>query len=171
MKRGMFGFTRKEVLWFTLLFVSSIILGVFSLARLISKYYHHSSTSKVEINNYSHYLWNIQEITLYAVNMQRSSLNMIIYSGDTVELKNVIANVQKNLDSLNLKLVQLEEENRLDKALLTNIVQAGHNYIKVNSIFLKIAALPEKKTQAANFNVETMRPALRKFNDFTRQTG
>ena len=171
MKGGIFGFSRNEVLWFTVFFIISLSLMTFSVIRLISKYYYHNSNTYSQIQKQSHDLWSLQDITLYAVNVQRGSLNLIIYANNSTELKNVKVGIQKNRDSLTAKLNQLERENQLEKTLRFHIEKAGRNYLDLNTNFLKIAENPLKKDSLSVYNVNVIRPVLRMFNDLTRQTG
>ena len=171
MKDGIFGFSRKEVLWFTVFFLVTIIVMTFSVVRLISKYYNHNTESYSEIKKHSHSLWNLQDITLSAVNVQRGSLNLIIYYENSKEIEAVKASIQKNRDSLSSKLLQLDNEATLEKQLRSNIMKAGFAYLDLNTVFIKMVNDSVKKTTATDYNVNIMRPALRKFTDLTRETG
>ncbi len=171
MKGGIFGFSRKEVLGFTAFFIISLSLMTFSVIRLISKYYNHHSTTYSQIQKHSYDLWNLQDITLYAVNVQRGSLNLIIYANNSKELEKIKIGIQKNHDSLISKLNQLENEDQLEKSLRLNIKKAAYNYLALNAHFFKIANDSLKKEVPAAYNVNSMRPALRKFTDLTRETG
>ena len=171
MKGGIFGFSRKEVLWFTTFFIISVSLITFSVIRLISKYYNHSVNSATEIKKGSHDLSNIQDLDHFAVNIQRGSLNLIIYSENPEELENVRMAILKNRDSLSTKLAQLETDSLLDKSLRARVNEAGQNYLIVNQKFLKIISDTTRKELPENFNVNTMRPTLRKFTDLIRFTG
>jgi hypothetical protein len=171
MKGGIFGFSRKEVLWFTTFFIISVSLITFSVVKLISKYYNYSSNSAAQIKKGSHDLSNIQDLDHYAVNIQRGSLNLIIYSKNPKELENVQTTILKNRDSLSTKLAQLETDSLLDSSLRDQVNNAGQNYLIVNQKFLKIISDSARKDLPENFNVNTMRPTLRKFTDLIRLTG
>ena len=171
MKEGIFGFSRKEVLWFAGFFLFSIFLLAFCTIRLISKYYGHNTQSYSEIKKYSHDLWSLQDITLHAVNVQRGSLNLIIYTNNSKEIEIVKTNIQKNRDSLTIKLIQLDNEGQLEKPVRVQILKDGLNYLGLNSTFIRMVTDSLKIEASANYNVNIMRPALRKFTDLTRETG
>jgi hypothetical protein len=171
MKGGIFGFSRREVLGFALFFILSLSLMTFSIIRLISKYYNHQTNTYSQIQKHSHNLWNLQDITLYSVNIQRGSLNLIIYTNNSKEIETVKTSILKNRDRLRNKLIQLDHEDQLEKLLRLNIENAGNNYLNLNTRFLKIASDSVKKEALATYNVNVMRPALRKFTDLTRETG
>ncbi len=171
MKGGAFGFSRKEIIWFAVILFTSLALLIFCFSRIVSKYYNYSEDAHAKIKTYSADLWDLQEISLFSVNMQRSSLNLIIYSGNKKEFENVQASILKNRDSLINTLSLLEKQQSLEPLARKKITDAGNLYLLVNTEFRKIAVDSVKKNTAADFNVNTMRPALRTLSDLIRETG
>lgn len=166
----MLGFTRKEILWFATFFVISVSLMVVSTFRLIRKYYNYSIESSEFIKKNTHNLWAIQDMSHFAVNIQRGSLNLIIYNNNPKELETVRSTITKNTDSLNLKFNKFEEENLSDELVDKNIVQFGRNYLEVNGKFVAHANDSIDNQSPEMYNVNVMRPTLRKFTDLIRQT-
>jgi hypothetical protein len=171
MKQGIFGFSRKEVLWFAAFFIISVGSILFSVIRLISKYYNHSTEAAAEIKKGTHDLWNIQDLSHYAVNIQRGSLNLIIYAKNPKELEAVKTSILKNRDSLMMKFSKLESEDQLEKVRREQILNAGKDYLVTNTNFLKLIDDTLRKESPETFNVNVMRPTLRKFSDLIRETG
>jgi hypothetical protein len=170
MKRGAFGFSRKEIIWFAVILFTSLSLLIFCGTRIVNKYFNYSDSAHTEINHYSDDLWNLQEISLFSVNIQRSSVNLITYSGNKEELENMRVSIIKNRDSLRAKLTQIKQQNRMEPVVLKKIVDAGNTYLAVNSTFRQMAVDSVQKIKAADFNVSSMRPSLRNLSDLTRAT-
>ncbi|MGZ3863106.1 MAG: hypothetical protein ACXVPN_04820 [Bacteroidia bacterium] len=170
MKNGLLGFTRKEILWFATFFIVSVSLMVVSTFRLIRKYYNYGIESSEFIKMNTRNLTSIQDLNLFAVNIQRGSLNLIIYKDNKTEIESVKATISRNKDSLNYKFNKFEKESLLDKAVSGKIVEYGRAYLEVNSNFLKLFDDSSNTLSPENYNVNTMRPTLRKFTDFVRQT-
>ncbi|MGZ3904402.1 MAG: hypothetical protein ACXVC6_11950 [Bacteroidia bacterium] len=170
MKNGLLGFTRREILWFATFFIISVSLMVISTYRLIRKYYNYSIESSEFIKKNTHNLWAIQDMSHFAVNIQRGSLNLIIYNNNPKELENVKSTIIKNVDSLNLKFVKFEKENLVDVDAAKNIVSYGRNYLEVNGKFVAHANDSIDGQSPEIYNVNVMRPTLRKFTDLIRQT-
>lgn len=170
MERGFLGFSKKEVTWFALFFIFSLSLITFSAIRLIHKYYSHGVSSSSTIKKASNDLLHLQDIDHFSVNIQRSSLNLIIYSDNPKELDLVTANVLKNRDSLSGKLMKLTTDSLLHDSVRLQINAAGRAYLAVNETFLKLIKDSLKQELPETYNVNVMRPALRKFTDLIRQT-
>ncbi|HXB40995.1 MAG TPA: hypothetical protein VNZ49_10670 [Bacteroidia bacterium] len=170
MKGGAFGFSRKEIIWFAVILFTSLSLLIFCITSMVSKYYHYSESAHTKIHNYSGDLWNLQEISLFSVSMQRSSVNLITYSGNKKELENVQVSIIKNRDSLIAKLTQIKQQNRMEPIVLKKIVDAGNAYLVVNSAFRQMTADSVQKIKAADFNISSMRPTLHNLSDLTRAT-
>ena len=149
MKGGLFGFSRKEVL----------------------VYNNHNEKKYGQITRNSHTLVSLQDITQYATNIQRGSLNLIIYANNPAEIQSVKVSILVNRDSLRNKLNQLTQKDQIDSSLLFNIEEIGSKYLALNNQFLKLISDSVKTKTPESFNVDSMRPALRKFTDLTRQSG
>jgi hypothetical protein len=170
MRDSFFGFSRSEVMWFAFFFVSTIIIMAVSSVRLINKYYSNNKQATAEIKKYSSFLLGIHEIDHYAVTIQRGSLNLIIYSGDPAESKIILKHINVYRDSLSLELGKLLTEKN-EKETWNKLEKAGSSYLARNEDFLIIGSDSTKKEEAADYNVNVMRPTLRVFTDMVRSTG
>lgn len=173
MKGGAFGFSKKEIIWFAIIFLTSLTVLIFCATRIVSRYYNHSEGVHTRIKGYSTDLWNLQEMTMAAVNTQRSSLNLLIYisTKNNTELVNVNKSVDNGRDSLQLELKQLDNYESLSREICKKIRDAGSEYLRLNKEFRLMAVDSAGAVRAADFNISTMRPALRKLTDLTRETG
>ncbi|HWY37168.1 MAG TPA: hypothetical protein VNY73_01320 [Bacteroidia bacterium] len=171
MKGGIFGFSRREVLWFATFFIISIGLVIFCGVKLISKYYNHSVNSSSRIKSSSHDLWTIQDMNLFAINIQRGSLNLIVYATNTKERETTKIHILRNRDSLSHKFAQMEAHNQLDTKTRTEIIESGRTYLRANSVFISLVTDATKKESPEEYNVRVMRPTLHKFTDLIHATG
>lgn len=169
-KGGAFGFSRKEIIWFAVIFLTSLSMIIFCASRLLHKYYNHSENTRNTITQYSNDVWNLQEIGIFSVNMQRSSLNLIIYASNKQEIENVKSSILVNKDSLLNKLNLLDKHQSLDSGTIQKIKSAANHYLQCNDVFKKLAIDSLKLKEAADYNISEMRPALRVLSDLSRQT-
>ncbi len=171
MKGSGLGFTRRGIIRFAVVFFASLALLIFCVTRMVSKYYNYSENAHMKIKDYTDDLWHLQEVNLFAVNTQRSSLNLLIYSGNKAEMGSVQNSIDRNRDSLNNELFRLGKYKALQEDLCKRIQKAGSEYLAANTEFGLLATDSVKSGLAADFNSNKMRPALRKLTDLIRETG
>lgn len=169
MRKEVFGLTRKELLIAAFFVVSSLALIIYSSVKLIHNHYTDNNIIQTEIHNQSKCLAYLNDLNTYALNTQRSSVNILVYRTNLVEVTNFKKNIIINRDSLQLKL------NRIDNTSLslpdkkTELLKVGQNYISINGIFLKMLTDSASTDNLSAFNLEKMRPAIRSFTDLIRK--
>jgi len=168
-RKEVFGLTRKELLIAAFFVVSSLALIIYSSVKLIHNHYTDNNIIQTEIHNQSKCLAYLNDLNTYALNTQRSSVNILVYRTNLVEVTNFKKNIIINRDSLQLKL------NRIDNTSLslpdkkTELLKVGQNYISINGIFLKMLTDSASTDNLSAFNLEKMRPAIRSFTDLIRK--
>jgi hypothetical protein len=169
-KGGVFGFSRKEIIWFAVILLSSLAIIAFCVFRIVDRFYRQSEENGARIRKLSSEVLHLQEMSMHAVTIQRSSLNLIIYEGRKQELEQVLAGLAKNKDTLSKDMASLISRGILDLDVTEKITSNGKNYLVMNREFCEMVSDSLRRSGAADFNVEKMRPALRKLSDLIRST-
>ena len=169
MRKEVFGLTRKELLVAAFFVASSLSLIIYSSVKLIQNHYTNSDKTHTEIQNQSKSLAYLNDLNTYALNTQRSSVNILVYKSNLKEVLNFKKNIGSNRDSLLLKLDRIDNTNftLLDKK--TELLNTGLNYLNVNAVFLKMLDDSIHIDKLSAYNLEKMRPAIRLFTDLVRK--
>jgi hypothetical protein len=168
-RKEVFGLTRKELLVAAFFVASSLSLIIYSSVKLIQNHYTNSDKTHTEIQNQSKSLAYLNDLNTYALNTQRSSVNILVYKSNLKEVLNFKKNIGSNRDSLLLKLDRIDNTNftLLDKK--TELLNTGLNYLNVNAVFLKMLDDSIHIDKLSAYNLEKMRPAIRLFTDLVRK--
>lgn len=165
MKGGALGFSRKEIIFFTVILVSSLVIMTFCLFRVVKKFYTHSGENGARIRQLSAEVLRLQEMSMTSVSIQRSSLNLIIYAADRAEMKNINSLIDRNKTTLEKQLSDVVQRQVMPFDTCQKIAKTGLEYLLKNETFRKMLTDSLHAKEAADFNVSQMRPALRKLSD------
>ena len=169
MKKEVFGLTRKELLIAAFFVASSLSLIIYSSVKLIHNHYKDNNVIQTEIHNQSKYLAYLNDLNTYALNTQRSSVNILVYRNNLVEVTNFRKNIAISRDSLQLKLNRIDNTSLSSPDKKTELLQMGQNYLSINSSFLKKLDDSASTDNLSAYNLEKMRPAIRLFTDLVRK--
>jgi hypothetical protein len=168
MKKEVFGFSRKELLIFILVITSTLVLIIYSSVKLIHKFHQQDNITYSEVQNYSKDISYLNDLSIYAVNIQRNSSNVLLYNTNPKEILDLKDKIQKSRDSLLLKLNKIENESVLEEQERTKILKSGLNYLNINTSFIQMINDTINIDKLTAYNLDKMRPAIREFSDLNR---
>lgn len=169
MRKEVFGLTRKELMIAAFFVASSLALIIYSAAKLIHNHYTNNNLIQAEIQNQSKCLAYLNDLNTFTLNTQRSSVNVLVYRSNIKEVTNFKKNIVNNRDSLQLKLVRIDNNNFTLPTKKTELLNAGLNYLNINNVFLKMLNDSVSTDNLSTYNLEKMRPAVRIFTDLIRK--
>ena len=169
MRKEVFGLTRKELLFFALFVAISLLLIIFSSIKLIHKYYKKDQVIFTEIQNNSKDIAYLNELNTYALNIQRNSLNILVYIKNTKEVTDFKKTISINRDSLLIKLNRTSDKNLTFQYNKPEILESGLRYLDVNRKFIKMLTDSLSVDELSAYNLEKMRPSIRIFTDLIRK--
>jgi hypothetical protein len=168
-KKEVFGLTKQELLIAAFFVASSLTLIIYSSVKLIHNHYTNNNSIQNEIHNQSKCLAYLNDLNTYALNVQRSSVNVLVYRSNLKEVDNFKKSIANNRDSLQLKLARIDTNNFTLPGKKNDLLNAGLNYLNVNSVFLKMLNDSVSTDNLSTYNLEKMRPAVRTFTDLIRK--
>ena len=169
MKKEILGLTRKELLVYAFCIMSSLVLVIYSSGRLIHKYYTRDKIMYTEIQNHSKDLAYLNDLGVYSMNMQRNSLNILVYKSNPSQVLEFLSIIKKNRDSLSYKLDKIKEEDIVDRNEREQISKSGVEYLKRNAFFMQMLIDSATNDELSSYNTNKMRPAIREFSDLNRK--
>jgi hypothetical protein len=169
MKKEVFGFSRKELFVFALIITGTLLLIIYSSIKLIHNSHKREKLMYLQIQNYSKDIAYLNDLSVFAVNVQRNSLNILLYSTNPQEVLELKDRIKKNRDSLSLKLNKIKDENVLEVQERTKIFKSGLNYLNINTSFLQMINDSINNDKLTAYNLKEMRPCIRDFSDLNRK--
>ncbi len=169
MRKEVFGLTRQELLIAAFFVASSLTLIIYSSIKLIHNHYTNNNVIHTEIQDQSRCLAYLNDLNTYILNTQRSSVNVLVYRNNLKEVNNFKKNIAINRDSLQLKLVRVDNNNFTLPGKKTELLNAGLSYLNVNNVFVKMLNDGVSTDSLSTYNLEKMRPAVRLFTDLIRK--
>jgi len=168
-RKEVFGLTRQELLIAAFFVASSLTLIIYSSIKLIHNHYTNNNIIHAEIQDQSKCLAYLNDLNTYMLNTQRSSVNVLVYRNNSKEVDNFKKNIAINRDSLQLKLVRVDNNNFTLPGKKTELLNAGLSYLNVNNVFVKMLNDGVSTDSLSTYNLEKMRPAVRLFTDLIRK--
>jgi hypothetical protein len=168
-RKEVFGLTRQELLIAAFFVASSLTLIIYSSIKLIHNHYTNNNVIHTEIQDQSRCLAYLNDLNTYILNTQRSSVNVLVYRNNLKEVNNFKKNIAINRDSLQLKLVRVDNNNFTLPGKKTELLNAGLSYLNVNNVFVKMLNDGVSTDSLSTYNLEKMRPAVRLFTDLIRK--
>lgn len=169
-KKTVFGLTRRELFFSTIFFLSTSTLIIFSTIRLVNNHYNQNRKVILEIQEYSKNISYLNEISVLALNTQRSTLNLLIYKNNFNEIADLKAKIIKNRDSLTIELNKIESLTTVEEAEKSLILKSGLNYLSKNASFLRKLNDSLDHISLSNYNLDSMRPVLRSFSNLNNKS-
>ena len=169
MKKEVLGLSRKELLIYAFLIAGTLALIIYSSIKLIHKYYTKDQVIYREIQNHSKDLVYLSDLSAYAVNIQRNSLNILVYRSNKSEVVDFVSKIKNNRDSLLNKLNNMSDEDITEKLEREKLFESGIKYLNLNAVFLKMLTDSASNDELSGYNSDKMRPAIRTFSDLNRE--
>ncbi|HTA60970.1 MAG TPA: hypothetical protein VK835_00880 [Bacteroidia bacterium] len=169
MRKEVFGLTRKELMFAAIFVASSLALIIYSSLKLIHNHYTNTNKVQSEIHSQSKSLAYLNDLNNYALNTQRSSVNILVYRTNSKEALSFKKSIESNRDSVLLKLNRIDDANLVLTDKKIDILNAGLTYLKTNTVFLQKLNEGVSTDSLSTFNLEKMRPAIRLFTDLIRK--
>ncbi len=169
MKKEVLGLSRKELFIYTFIVFVTLTLIVYSTISLIHKYYTKDQTIYKEIHAHSKDIAYLNDINTYALNVQRNSLNMLVYKANPKEIEELKLILSENRDSLISKLNKINNDDFIVHFKKSEILETGLKYYSINTAYLKIFNDSINSDKLSAYNLEKMRPAIRVFTDLIRK--
>jgi hypothetical protein len=168
-KKEVLGLNRKELLIYACLIAGTFALIIFSSIRLIHKYYTKDHAIYAKIQNHSNDLAYLNDLSVYAVNAQRNSLNILVYRANHAEVMDFVSKINNNRDSLLDRLTKMEGGDIIEPRERKKLFNLGIKYLGINTAFLKMLNDSTSNDKLTQFNTDKMRPAIREFSDLDRE--
>jgi hypothetical protein len=168
-RKEVFGLTRKELMFAAIFVASSLALIIYSSLKLIHNHYTNTNKVQSEIHSQSKSLAYLNDLNNYALNTQRSSVNILVYRTNSKEVLSFKKSIESNRDSVLLKLNRIDDANLVLTDKKIDILNAGLTYLKTNTVFLQKLNEGVSTDSLSTFNLEKMRPAIRLFTDLIRK--
>jgi len=168
-RKEVFGLTRKELMFAAIFVASSLALIIYSSLKLIHNHYTNTNKVQSEIHSQSKSLAYLNDLNNYALNTQRSSVNILVYRTNSKEALSFKKSIESNRDSVLLKLNRIDDANLVLTDKKIDILNAGLTYLKTNTVFLQKLNEGVSTDSLSTFNLEKMRPAIRLFTDLIRK--
>lgn len=169
MKKKLFGLTRKELLIIIIVVSTSFMLIIYSSLKLIHTTTTNDNTKYNEIHSQSKYLAYLNDLNSFTLNIQRNSLNLLVYKSNLKEVLNLKKTIEKNRDSLILNLKGVDSVNFISVNEKTDLTQACSNYLNINATFLKMFSDSISLINLNEYNLQKMRPTVQLLVDLIRK--